>query len=240
MVPNMKSLLLAVCLCILGGCTSTKSSSTPRTATEQLLISNAVDQSLSRVDFSTFSGRKIFVEEKYIDAVDAKYVLASIRHRLILHGARLSEKKDDSDVTIELRSGGIGTDFQDMYVGIPEVTFPGMVSIPEIRLITRDSQSAAAKIGLVAYETSTGEILGHGGTSLAESDRHNWFILGVGPYQNGTLKDEKTRARETAERQEQLPVPNHIAFGNTNTPHVQSDASRVRLAGDEKPDFWKQ
>lgn len=37
-------------------CTSANSSNTARTATEQMLISNAVDHSLSKVDFQVFRG----------------------------------------------------------------------------------------------------------------------------------------------------------------------------------------
>jgi hypothetical protein len=233
----MKSWIALACLCAVGGCTTVKTSGTPRTATEQLLISNAVDQSLSRVDFSTFAGQKAFLEEKYMEGIDSKYVLASIRHRLILHGVKLVDKKDDSDVTVELRSGGIGTDLQEMYVGVPEITLPGMVSIPEVKLITKDGQSAAAKIGMVAYETKSGEIYGHGGVSLAESDRNHWFVLGVGPYQNGTLNEEKLKARQASDQSSPLPLPNQVAFGQRHHSHLESDTGRVRLAGEEKPVF---
>lgn len=70
-------------LTVLAGCTSTKQSNTARTATEQLLISNAVDQSLNKVDFSSLSGSAVFVEEKHLDCVDKGYILGSIRHRLL-------------------------------------------------------------------------------------------------------------------------------------------------------------
>ncbi|MES2790588.1 MAG: DUF6655 family protein, partial [Planctomycetota bacterium] len=62
--------LCASLLLVLIGCTSTKTSNTARTGTEQLLISNAVDQSLAKVDFSQMAGKKILVEEKYLDSVD--------------------------------------------------------------------------------------------------------------------------------------------------------------------------
>ena len=61
----------AVASCLLAtGCTSSKRSDTARTGVEQMLISNAVDQSLDRVDFGAFRGARVFVDEKYIDAVD--------------------------------------------------------------------------------------------------------------------------------------------------------------------------
>ena len=82
--------LLSACATLGGGCTSTKQSNTARTATEQLLISNAVDQSLNKVDFSPLAASAVFVEEKYIDCVDKGYIIGSIRHKLLQAGATLA------------------------------------------------------------------------------------------------------------------------------------------------------
>ena len=46
------------------GCTNTSTSNTARTAKEQLLLSNAVDQSLDKVDFTPLYGQKVFVDDK--------------------------------------------------------------------------------------------------------------------------------------------------------------------------------
>jgi len=175
----MRDLLfcLLVCTTLFTGCTSTNTSNTARTATEQLLISNAIDDSLSHVDFSAFAGHSVFLEEKYIDSVDKNYTVASIRHRLMMQGVSIADKKEDSEICLEVRSGGIGTDSSKMFLGIPEVAVPGMVTLPELRFITKESQDAAAKIGIVAYHTKSGQILGEGGVSLAQSDRNTNLIL---------------------------------------------------------------
>ena len=66
-------------LALVSGCTSTRQSNTARTAREQLLVSNAVDQALAKVDFAPFRGLQVLVEEKYLDCVDKGYVIGSIR-----------------------------------------------------------------------------------------------------------------------------------------------------------------
>ena len=48
------------------GCSATKTTNTSRSAVEQLLVSNAVDQSLNKVDFSPFSGHTVYLEDKYV------------------------------------------------------------------------------------------------------------------------------------------------------------------------------
>ncbi|MGE3315035.1 MAG: DUF6655 family protein [Planctomycetaceae bacterium] len=193
------------------GCTSTKSSSTARTGVEQLLISNSVDQALDKVDFQAFSGQKVLVEEKYIDCVDKPYVIGSVRHRIARAGGRLVAKPEEADVVVEVRSGGVGTDTSDAFVGIPEIALPGMVTLPEVRLVQRLHQSGTAKIALVAYDAKTMQLLGEGGVSLAQSNDNNWFVFGVGPYQNGSIKSE---IRKSTLRGPFTPteLPTNVAF----------------------------
>ena len=154
----------------------------------------------------------VFLEEKYIDSVDKNYTVASIRHRLMMQGVSIADKKEDSEICLEVRSGGIGTDSSKMFLGIPEVAVPGMVTLPELRFITKESQDAAAKIGIVAYHTKSGQILGEGGVSLAQSDRNNWYVLGVGPYQNGSLKKDIEESTRQTSYSPNVKIPKQVAF----------------------------
>jgi hypothetical protein len=101
---------------------------------EQLLISNAVDQTLNKVALPPVTGRKVYVEEKYLDAVDKGYIVGSLRQRLMANGAHVVDAKEGSDMTLEVFSGGVGTDNVESYLGVPGLTVPGMpVEIPEVR-----------------------------------------------------------------------------------------------------------
>lgn len=172
------------------GCAKNVTSNTARTGTEQLLISNAIDQALDKVDFSAFSGTKISIEEKYLDAVDKSYLMSSIRHRLAYYGATIVADVKEADIILEPRSGAVGTDNSEMFYGVPEVVLPGMLSLPELKLVTRSQQRGTAKIGIVAYDAKSHRILGSGGVSLAVSDQNSWNVLGVGPYKSGTVPQE--------------------------------------------------
>ncbi len=185
---NPASLLLVLSLTV--GCSTAQTSNTARTSTEQLLVSNAVDQSLDKVNFSSFNGAAVFLDEKYVDCVDKSYVVSSVRHRLLTNGARLVDAADKSDVVVELRAGAVGTTSAESYVGIPEIVLPGMLTLPEVRFFEKKSQSGTAKLGLVAYNPKTGAGLGLGGMSLAKSDDNNWSVAGVGPFQNGSIRRE--------------------------------------------------
>lgn len=222
-------LLLALSLT---GCANMKKSDTARTGKEQLLISNAVDQSLSKVNFEPFAGRNVYVEEKYLDCVDKGYVASSIRHRVARAGGTLVTKVDDADIYLEPRSGGVGTDNADSYLGIPEIVLPGMLTLPEVKLISRSNQTAVAKIGMAAYDARSMNLLGEGGNSLSKSTDNNWFVFGAGPYQEGTVKREVARSTSWTPQHGQRELPAYVAF---EAPPDQP--GRVRLSSGTNGDL---
>ncbi len=228
--------VLAFCAAALSvcGCTSTPTSNTARTATEQMLVSNAVDQSLSKVDFQAFGQRKVFLEEKYLDCVDKNYVVSSVRHHVLLQGGQIASKAEEADIILEVRSGAIGTNSLNSFLGIPQISIPGVFATPEVKLINRVTQVGMAKIGLVAYDAKSHEMLGQGGTSLAKSDENNWYILGVGPLQNGTVKKEIERGQPRYSNQPWIEVPRQVAFAAPlKAPPADEDKVRLTSGKDE-------
>ncbi|MBC7816673.1 MAG: hypothetical protein IAG10_07280 [Planctomycetaceae bacterium] len=222
--------LAAVC-----GCTSTSSSNTARTATEQMLVSNAVDQSLSKVDFQAFGNRKVFVEEKYLDCIDKNYVLSSVRHHVLLQNGQIVPKVEEADVILEVRSGAVGTNSSNSFLGIPQISIPGMVAIPEVKFVNRVNQVGMAKIGLVAYDAKSHEVLGDGGMSLAKSDENNWYFFGIGPWQNGTVKKEVQRGQPRYSNQPWIEVPSQVAF-TAPLKAPPTDEDKVRLTSGKNED----
>lgn len=184
--------LLIVGLTFFAGCTTTRTSDTARTGIEQLLISNAVDQTMNKTALPPLRGRSVFLEEKYLDSVDKGYIVGTLRQKLLSGGAKLVDKKEASEVTIEICSGGVGTDNVSSFLGVPGMALPGPVpiEIPEIRLFEKSSQFGTAKLGVVAYATETGETLHDTGAQLARADDSSWSVMGIGPFQSGSVRDE--------------------------------------------------
>lgn len=210
---NYRSFRVAVIVCVcLSGCASTVTSNTARTAKEQMLLSDAVERSLSKVDFSPLRDQQVFVDEKYLECVDKPFVVGSVRHQVMRHGGRLVDAADGADVVMELRSGAVGTDTTESYLGTPEIALPGMLTIPEIRLTERKTQFGYAKLGMVLYDARTRQVLGDGGMAMAESDDNNWYVFGVGPIQNGTLKENVKQAKSGTPGMHRRRVPTMVAF----------------------------
>jgi len=226
------SALLALAA-LIAGCTTAKTSNTPRTATEQLLISNAVDQALDKVDFRPFAGRTVFLDEKYVDCIDKNYVIASIRHRLLANGAAVVASADAAEIVMEPRAGAVGTTTSESFLGVPEIALPGMLTLPEVRVLTRTQQEGTAKIGLVAYDTTSKQVLGPGGISLANADDSNWYVAGVGPWQTGSLKREMERGTSGRASWTTQRMPAFVSF---DVPMETQEAPRqIQFTSGSKP-----
>src|SRR5438045_5383026 len=94
---------LAAACALLPGCGINKS----RLATEQLVISDAVDKTVATIDFSPLSGKKVYFDTQYLDGVNmgpngnVKYVVSSLRQQMMAYDLRLQEKSDTADFVIE-------------------------------------------------------------------------------------------------------------------------------------------
>ncbi|TWU35295.1 hypothetical protein Q31b_53910 [Novipirellula aureliae] len=177
------------------GCASTTTSNTSRTGTEQLLISAAIDRAFSNVQFEDLAGYSVFIDEKYLDSVDKGYLVSSLRQKVLGSGGKLVPALDQADVVLEPRSGGVGTDSQESFVGIPAIGIPGLpIELPEIKVASRATQMGTAKIGLTCYDAKTGMSLGGGGEATALTHNNDTYVFGVGPFRSGSVLDQRSRA----------------------------------------------
>jgi hypothetical protein len=190
--------LTTLCLCLASGCSITKS----RLATEQLVVSDAVDSAVSQVDFSPLSRQKVFFDTKYLNNArlpgnsNVEYVISSLRQQMLAYDLRLTEKMEDADIVIEARVGTLGNDGSEVTYGIPgnaalstasiflasPVTAPAM---PELSIGRRNHQWGAAKLGVFAYDRASHERLWQAGVITGTSQARDLWVLGVGPFQRG-------------------------------------------------------
>lgn len=179
-------------LALVSGCATMKESDTARTGTEQMLISSAVDRSLDKVDFSAVRGAKVYIDEKYLDCVDKNYVFVALHQRLLANGCTLLEKEDDADVVVQVGSGAVGTDRQELFFGIPEIPLPppSPIAIPKLAFISRTRGNGTAKLIVLAYDAKTKRAVINSAPALARSDYKSWKVLGGGPFNSGSVPTE--------------------------------------------------
>ncbi|MEQ1828818.1 MAG: DUF6655 family protein [Pirellula sp.] len=188
-----------VCLIAVFGCASMKESDTSRTGLEQLLISNAVDQTLAKIDFSPVSGAKVFLKSDLLDCVDKNYVLLSTKSKLLSNRCTLMDKADDADVVMEIASGGVGTDRTDLQVGSPEIPLGLMGSIPKVTVYERKKAMGTAKLSIIAIDNKSKQPVLNSGFSLARSDHQHWTLMGAGPVLSGSVANQIQEYTGTSE-----------------------------------------
>ena len=175
-----------------------------RNATEQLLLSDAIDRSVAQIDFSPLEGRKVFFDSKYVVLTptpgfsSASYINSALRQQMSAAGCKLQDSAASADYVVEARVGAVGTDLHDVTYGLPASNalnaaatvlsnIPAVPAIPEISLANRNDQSAAAKIAVFAYHRETREPVWQSGIATARSSAKDTWVLGAGPIQRGSI-----------------------------------------------------
>ncbi|QDT31260.1 DUF6655 family protein [Thalassoglobus polymorphus] len=206
-VRNLRlwSAFAAVFLCC-AGCGTTKNT----TATDQLLMSDAVDGAIARIDFTPLENQKVYFDTKFIKDykgvgfVNSDYVISSTRQQMIAAGVLLQEKEDTADFIVEGRIGALGTDSNEVIYGIPSTSVlneaadavaalsqaPAVPGIPELAVAKRSNQISAAKIAVFAYEKESRERVWQSGMLTGKSTSRDLWVMGAGPFQKGSIHDE--------------------------------------------------
>jgi len=176
------------------GCGTTKWTDTRRTATEQLLISDAMERAVARLDFRAVAGKKVYLDSKPLSGVtDSAYLISTLRQHMLASGCQLMDR-DTADYIAEVRAGAVGTDRSELTFGVPATQIPSMLpvpglppSLPEMPLATRTEQRAVVKIAVFCYNVHTGRPVWQSGIVPMESRAKDIWLLGAGPFQRGNI-----------------------------------------------------
>lgn len=205
------------------GCGTTKFSDTGRTATEQLLISSAMEDVVDEYDYSRLAGLKVHIKIAN-STVDSSYLQSLVRQQLAANGAFVRDSLDDADYVLEVAPGAVGTNRYDLMYGIPETSIPAIgtlaaTSIPEFALIKRTDQKAQVKLNMWAYNKTTGAIIWQSGLKTKSSNiRDRWFF-GAGPFTNASYDEAGMRLGADA-----LPATIGERVSEDEKPSIQTGA----------------
>lgn len=201
--------LLPLLAVLLTGCGTTRMSDSKRTATEQLLVSEAIERAVMRIDGRPLAGQRVFLDTAFLDDVaDGKYLTSALRHQLLAAGCMLAPDRDSAAVIVEARAGTIGTDRSSVILGIPatSMTLNGHdTSTPELALAKRSEQRGVAKLSVYAYERETGRPVWQSGMEhVASHSRDRWYF-GAGPFQDGEIHDQPAFAGRSLRKERTGP-----------------------------------
>lgn len=187
--------MLLLPLVLSTGCASIRVTDPARTATEQFLLTEAINRSVEQLSPALLRDRLLFIDPTYLATTEQAYLLGELRARLLMSGVRLAAKREEAQVILEVRSGGVGIDRYDYLLGIPSfavpytATSPGGVPIltPELAILKNQKQRAFASVAFVAYWANTGELLAASGPFIGRTYREDYWFFGTGPRTIGNI-----------------------------------------------------
>ena len=191
------SIALIPAVLALGACTSMRETSPQRSATEQLLISTAVDRAVEGMDLKIPQGTKVFLDAGQLEGSDGKYASGAMKDRLLRDGANLVGDRGKADAVVEMRAGALSIDDRQTLVGIGSFDVPVPLAgeaakIPEIALYKQKERVGVAKIAAIGYTTDAGKLIDSTGPQFGYSHEDEQMLLFFFTWRSSDLPKEKT------------------------------------------------
>jgi hypothetical protein len=199
MLTHTFAVACAVCL-LLAGCTTERTSTPTRTATEQLLISTAADRAAKQLALQMPKDLKLYIDTSNFEATDGKYAISAIKSELLRRGGRLVLDRDKADAIVEISSGALSIDESSAIVGIPAFDIPipaaGNLTFPEIALFKKEEKQGVAKFSAVGYDARTGALIASAEPDYGFSQKTQWVVALFISWTTSDIIPETTKSED--------------------------------------------
>lgn len=173
-----------------------KMTGTPRSGTEQLLLTGTADRAIACVSFHPLAGARVFLDERRITAVDRDWLVFALRRAMAEQGLLLVDKAEDARVIVEAGIAAYATDDRDFTVSLPTVGLAGATPIPLAgvgtngqTLSSKGRQFAVAKLALFGYDAASRHLVWESGTILNDEHVGRHSVLGTQVKRESTLPE---------------------------------------------------
>lgn len=194
----MKVIGLSLLIFFVTGCAlEHELSRTPRTAVEQVLLTQAVERALTNLSVRLPDGVNVDVDATGLEndrsrlrttnadlgAVDRPsrdilYIRDLVAAELGRRGYRVSSRDNESPYLVRVMAESFGTVQGTMFIGMPpvqSVLIP--FSLPELTLYKNQSQSGYARLHMDVYDNRTGEFLGSTPKLVGRAFHNQYTVL---------------------------------------------------------------
>jgi hypothetical protein len=188
-------------LLALAGCATIRVTDPNETATHQFLMSVAASRAVGQLSFEPLRDRKVYLDPTYLTAAtqpsnDHQFLLGELRARMLMSGVRLVDSRDQAQIIMEVRSGGLSIDRYEYLLGLPSIYISGgnntsvggvPILTPEISIYKNTRQKGYGSVAFIAYWRDTGEVVASSGPFVGRTVREDIWILGYGPSTTGNI-----------------------------------------------------
>jgi hypothetical protein len=209
-VLSFAAVVLA-CAASTAGCLGTiRDTTTPRSATEELLVSTAAERAIAQFDNveKELKGKRVAIDDHLFNIgqggaqdQDKGYALSAARHFVSEHGGILLAKvegekgKDDAGKEIdvkperilEIRNGALGIDDKSWGFGIPALPFPiygtNLTTMtPALYLFFKGKQEGWAKFQFWIYDPRQEAYVAKSKDLWGKTYYTKYWFFGIGPF----------------------------------------------------------
>ncbi|MEO1863781.1 MAG: DUF6655 family protein [Verrucomicrobiia bacterium] len=183
------TLALALLAGLASGCVNKQRMTQPaQSVGEQLLLSTAIDRTLSELDMEAIGrlkGFKVHLSTTYLKALDQEYLIGSLRDLLFSSGVLVVDDPGQAQMIVEVRSGANSLDSATVTAGIaedqalPNPVTGAPVALPELALFKKENNVSVTTVALVAYHADTRVHIFSSGTLLGGAYDRHYQILGL-------------------------------------------------------------
>lgn len=171
------ALLAALCV----SCSIDTAIRSPRSATQQLLQTVAIDRALERLEWPELVGKQVFVDTGAPgDMIDTQYLSVALETLAASEGFQLAASPDEADLELTLLAGAISLDVTGRLFGI-RGTGGGLIpfTIPELAIYRRVNTRGMARLRLSLIDPDTRGILFQSGPVEGRTTHNSFTALFV-------------------------------------------------------------
>lgn len=179
---------IALASAVLAGCQDPRITNTARTAVEQMLLSDVIEQSTDQMKFEQYKGQKALMDYKYLDPqVDKPVVQGMVERRLAECGVVVTADAKEADIIIQVLCPVLATEMSTIFLGTPRFPFSYPIDgvnyislqiiIPEIPLFKKLTRVGFARFSLNILKASDHTPLEIQRRMFARSEYVNWTVL---------------------------------------------------------------
>jgi hypothetical protein len=249
---RLLAILLLPTVLSLSSCSSIRITDPDHTADELYLENVASQLAVAQISANVLRGRLVYVDpyyltsqlqsgsgrtpifgQPYVKPTDQQqYLIGELRAKLLLTGVRLTDKRDDADIIMEVRSQGISVDHIEFLLGLPQSSIGGIFTggiagtTPEISIVKRTQQHGFSSIAFIAYWRTSGEVVASSGPFVGRTLRDDYWFLGYGPHTIGNIPPAE-------------PAPSEAGSG-PEQPAAKKPAEPAKPKAPPKPDAYSE
>ena len=175
---------IALAGALLCGCETPITSNTARTAVEQLLLSDVIEQGTDQMKFEAYKGKKALMDYKNLEPqVDKPVVQGLVERRLAECGVVVATDPKEADIIIQVLCPVLATDMSKLFIGTPAFPFTYekfyslMIIVPEIPLFQRITRVGYGKFSLNILKAADLTPIEMQKPLVTRAEYNNWTLL---------------------------------------------------------------